>query len=807
MTEQLHDEVRRRMGVLPNFFRLAPKHPEITQNLWGFACFGYLDNPLPSLFKERLFVWLSRFCEVRYCIVRHAGFLVGLGRVAGDADCPTQSIDDMLVLLRKPVPRDAALRAHIARCSALGQPLTELPPPDSELELAIFACATHVFLQASTETQCLDALHHALGASRMEHLLVFIAFVRTAHEWTKLHPELTFEDDVRQLMATHQPLRHCLLDDPEAKSADIKQRLLGELDALRQEKQQVMRESEARLQQDLADSRLLHDISNELIGEQNIDALYGKIVAAAARLMRAPCASIQILLEERGGVIELQQSGHRDRIPQPAKRWERVQPGAASSAGAALASGRRVVVPDVEHCTFMAGTEDLGTYRMAGIHAVQSTPLHSRDGALVGAITTHWHEPHEPSEHQLQMLDILARQTADLIGRARADAALHASEERLRNADRMKDQFLATLAHELRNPLAPISTALHLLRHAGQAAPSPTILNILDRQVSHMVRLIDDLLEMSRISRGVIELQRAPLELADVLRTAADASAPLIERGGHRLQLHFPQDSLPVHGDAVRLTQVFTNILNNAAKYTDDGGNIALSACRDGGQAVVSVCDNGVGLAAEQLPRLFEMFAQMNPGGAQARGGLGIGLSLARNLIQMHGGTIEAQSGGLEQGSCFTVRLPLVQHGSAPGSVDQHAAAADLRTLRILVVDDNRDAADSLGALLGILGSEVRVAHSGTSALATLDEWQPSVLLLDLGMPGMDGYEVARRIRADRRNDGVLLVALTGWGQPEDRERTSAAGFDHHLIKPADIAVLKDLLASRLQQEGRGLAP
>jgi PAS domain S-box-containing protein len=368
------------------------------------------------------------------------------------------------------------------------------------------------------------------------------------------------------------------------------------------------------------------------------------------------------------------------------------------------------------------------------------------------------------------------------------------AREGLREADRRKDEFLATLAHELRNPLAPIRNALQLLARGDSRSPTERVHAMLDRQVTHMVRLVDDLMEASRISRGQLELKREVLDLAEVLRAALEISRPLVERGRHDLHMALADEPLPVDGDGVRLAQVFSNLLNNAAKYTDDGGRIEIEARREGASVHVSIRDNGIGIAADQLPRLFEMFAQIDPTQARRHGGLGIGLSLAQRLVQMHGGTLQAASEGRGRGSVFSVRLPLAPGSAAPAP--RPAVAGDVKLGRVLVVDDNVDAADTLGMLLRLLGAEVRVEHDGAMALRAAQEWQPAVVLLDLGMPGMDGFEVARRLRAESRLPRPTLIALTGWGQADVRRRTSLEGFDHHLIKPVDVDELHALLAS-----------
>ncbi|HEX4333843.1 MAG TPA: ATP-binding protein [Usitatibacter sp.] len=372
------------------------------------------------------------------------------------------------------------------------------------------------------------------------------------------------------------------------------------------------------------------------------------------------------------------------------------------------------------------------------------------------------------------------------------------AEEDLREADRRKDEFLAILAHELRNPLAPIRNSLHIFRMAGVQDPAVArVTEMMERQVAHMVRMVDDLLEVSRISRGKIELRRERVELASVLRSAVDTSLPLIEANRHKLAVQVPPEPLLLDADPVRLAQVFANLLNNSAKYTPPGGRIDVEVTVDNGMAVIGVRDNGEGIAPQMLSRVFNMFTQVNPG-ERAQGGLGIGLTLARTLVNMHGGSIEALSGGREHGCEFQVRLPLVSNAEVADQAQAgHEEKGELRLRRVLVVDDNEDAADSLGMLLEFLGAEVRVVHDGFAALEALSTFQPAAVLLDLGMPGMNGLEVARRMREDPRAKGALLVALTGWGQREDRRRTMEAGFDYHLVKPADLGTLQSILSMR----------
>jgi PAS domain S-box-containing protein len=370
----------------------------------------------------------------------------------------------------------------------------------------------------------------------------------------------------------------------------------------------------------------------------------------------------------------------------------------------------------------------------------------------------------------------------------------------LREADRRKDEFLATLAHELRNPLAPISNAVQLLRVGADAATRDDARHIIERQLLQLVHLVDDLLDVSRISQGKVVLRRESVDLAAVVQTAVETSRPALEAGRHTLTVRLPPaGTLVVDADVTRLTQIIANLLNNAAKYTPEGGSVSVSAERDEGHALVCVEDSGVGIPPELLPRVFDMFAQVDRTLARSQGGLGIGLALVKRLVEMHDGTVTAQSDGHGRGCRFAVRLPLLEQGSsvaAPAAPQAHPAPATDGAIRVLVVDDNVDSAESLAKLLGMLGYETGVAHDGHEAMRAAAAFRPRVALLDIGLPGLTGHEVARRIRALDGGHRVLLVALSGWGQEDDRKRSREAGFDHHFVKPVDIEVLTELLAT-----------
>lgn len=364
----------------------------------------------------------------------------------------------------------------------------------------------------------------------------------------------------------------------------------------------------------------------------------------------------------------------------------------------------------------------------------------------------------------------------------------------LKEADKRKDEFLATLAHELRNPLAPIRNAVQILMQKGSADLN-RIREVIDRQVKHMARLLEDLLDVSRISHDKLVLRKEQIELSETIRIAVETSQPLIERGQHTLDVSLPTTPVYLDADPVRLAQVFSNLLNNAAKYTEPGGKIQISAeCQDD-EVVVSVKDNGLGLAPETRSRIFTMFSQADRALERSQGGLGIGLALVRGLVELHGGKIEARSDGLGKGSEFIVRLPILRASRVAGSARHvESGHSGPRKRRFLIVDDLEDSADSLALLLREWGNEVSTAYNGEEAVALTARFRPDVILMDLGMPILNGYEACRRIRELPEGKEIVLIALTGWGRDEDRRQTEQAGFDFHLVKPVDPAALMALL-------------
>jgi signal transduction histidine kinase len=368
------------------------------------------------------------------------------------------------------------------------------------------------------------------------------------------------------------------------------------------------------------------------------------------------------------------------------------------------------------------------------------------------------------------------------------------AEDALRDADRRKDEFLATLSHELRSPLAPIRTAIEVMRIARDNAELVEKARVtMERQLLHLVRITDDLLDVSRITQDKLELRRARIDLRSAIQSAVEATRPAIDAYGHRLTIDVPTAAMWVDADPTRLAQAFSNLLNNAVKYTERGGAIQLTAAARGDTAKVTVADTGIGIPPQMLPRIFDMFLQLQPHRDRTHGGLGIGLSLAKRLVELHGGRIDAHSDGPGRGSRFVVQLPLTPAYTDAAARGRDEASA-LAPRRVLIAEDSADAAEMLRVMLRLKGHDVRVAEDGARAVALAEAFDPQIAFVDIGMPGMDGYEAARRIRAllGRR---VVLVALTGWGQDEDQRRSREAGFDHHLTKPPEPEILERLIA------------
>jgi signal transduction histidine kinase len=621
-----------------------------------------------------------------------------------------------------------------------------------------------------------------------------VSFLQTREGWSDFE---SFEARVTEAFAGKKLLALCSYHIGTAHACDVLDVVRNHQFALARRKGawEIIEGSavkEARdLEAQLADARLLQDISATIVQEEEVDVLYQKLIDAAATVTRSDFASLQRFRPEPGTPGKLDLLAHRGFTPHAARTWATVRIDSNTPCGEALRTRERVIAPDLEECGLPAPSVE--AFRQTGIRSCQTTPLHSRGGTLVGMISTHWRQPHAPSERDLHMLDVIARQAADLIERNQSAEALRAYTEELLEADRRKDEFLAMLAHELRNPLAPIRTGLEVLSGSSPEA-IPRVVAMMDRQLGHLVNLVDDLLDVSRVSRGKITLKTERVAVSAVIESALETSRPLVERGNHKLTVTAPGQPLWLDADPTRISQVISNIVNNAAKYTPDGGEIRIFAERVAERVEIRVADNGIGIATAMQPRVFELFAQVGDSLDRAQGGLGIGLSLAKKLVELHGGSITVESDGPGRGATFTVQLPLAQAPDESKSRGPGVTGGAPRH-RVLIVDDNVDAATMLSMLLDAAGHITHVVNDSTLAVSAARGFRPDVAFLDLGMPQLDGYEVARQLRDHPELARTVLVALTGWGAEEDRERSRAAGFDHHLTKPVPVRAIQEMLA------------
>jgi PAS domain S-box-containing protein len=568
------------------------------------------------------------------------------------------------------------------------------------------------------------------------------------------------------------------------------------------------RRSEQAVASDLKDSRLLRDLAARLVRETDGTGLFDEILDAAVTITHADAGTMQLLDPEARQLTFVAKRGLDTELT---SQFERVDATCGSPCGLALARGQRILIDfDVPEAEDPDGSRRLhGKY---GLRGAQSTPLVSRGGRPLGMLSTHWRGRQRPSARELRFLDLLARQAADLIERMQAQQSLRASEQRLREDDRRKDEFIAVLAHELRNPLVPIRAGIELLKSARE---KPELIDsvrpMMERQVAHTVRLIDDLLDVSRITSGKIELRRQRVTLSSLIASAVEANRAALASASLDLRVSLAEPERIIEVDPTRFSQVISNLLQNATKFTPDGGRISISGTIElaggtrGPLLVITVRDSGVGISSQVMPTLFELFSQGHPAAPGRHSGLGIGLALARRLMELHGGSLSARSEGLGKGSEFIVRVP------APAASEPHRTADVLTRnamegLRVMVVDDNRDSASAMGLLVAELGADARVLYDGPTAIAAAGVREPDLVLLDIGMPGMDGYETCRHLRS-KVGSGVLIAALTGWGQVQDRQRATQAGFDAHFTKPPDPADMVAWVLQTRAARGAGAHP
>ena len=561
----------------------------------------------------------------------------------------------------------------------------------------------------------------------------------------------------------------------------------------------------AQLEEELRDSQLLHNISAMLIDEHNINNLYQKLVDVATTIMRAEIGGMQRYDAERNA---LQLIAHRGLSDEAIAFWHWVSPGQPTTCGLALEKSERVIVKDFQTCPFIAGTANGAAFHKAGLRSAQSTPLLTRNGRLVGMITTHYTHSFEPNERDLRLLDIVARQAADLIERNMAMDALQRQAADLVKADRYKNEFLATLAHELRNPLAPLRNGLAFLKN-GTVEKRQRVLEMMDRQVGQMAHLIDDLLDVSRISRGTIIPSLSRVTLGSLIDGAVETSRPFIDAADHRFTVTMPGNDVWLNVDSIRIIQIIGNLLNNSAKYTPLGGEIKLVAEVIDTQVVIRISDTGIGIPAEMLPKIFDLFTQVDGAAEGSKGGLGVGLALSRKLAELHHGCIEVESPGKGGGSVFTLRLPLDATTAVVSatSVELESHIATGSSARILIVDDNVDAAEILAIVLESQGHLTSVVFDSRDATAAAFDFKPDIAILDIGMPYLSGLDVARQFRAAPNLKHVCLIALSGWGTDEDVKKSSDAGMDCHFTKPVMVDEVTDFISRAIRRRDGGHLP
>jgi signal transduction histidine kinase len=628
MNTPFEDEVAKRFGVLPNFFRLASGQPEITANLWGFAQFAYLDNPLPSLFKERLFIYLSRFCEVRYCIARHVGFLVGLGYPAGDASCLPSKVEAILPLLRRPLPHGDGLAALCAACAGFDSPLSSLPEPDSSGEQALFACATHVFLQTRDAVQAHQALRGALGATNLEQLNLLLAFVRTAHYWTKLHPELAFEDDVHQLLATHETLAECILRDSEAQSDSLGRQVAAELTSLRKIRKQHASMSQA--YQDLSvDHHFVKHSLHET--EENLRELVSAMPAAVYA-----CDVDGVITYYNQKSIEIWgRTPDLDQLPWSfldSRRMYRVDGTVLPSEDAPVRSVLRDGVPVTNLEMLLERPDSSRINLLANI-----TALRDSTGGITGAVSIF---------QDISELKRIQQEREGLL-------------QELERSNRELSQFSHAVSHDLQAPVRNVRSLTQLLARGDCASKDDSIhlMNLIEQATSGMERLIESLLRYAQAGQGQLNRRKVPVDT--IIESVRVTLAPLIAKTGAKIVCQ----ALPaVEADPVLLEQLFQNLIGNAMQYHRPGepSLVEISGGRSEGRWQFAVKDNGSGIPRQHHGDVFEPLMRLHGGEIP---GTGLGLALCRTIVARHGGRIWVESAGAGCGATFRFTLSAAEEG------------------------------------------------------------------------------------------------------------------------------------------------
>ena len=549
--------------------------------------------------------------------------------------------------------------------------------------------------------------------------------------------------------------------------------LAREMDARKQrEGEQALRAARADLERQVESMHLVHELAVGLYAASDLEPVLDLVLDIALRLHDAQHGALFVYANDQ---LEIATSRGFERVPRELL--------AKLTSDVRQRDGQRYVVEDTEADPRYAHLLEVS--RTIGSRAVHRTPIRTRGGKSLGVLVVHLLTPRAPTELEQQMTDLCARYAADALEWARTFDELRTAKESAERANRAKDEFLAILGHELRNPLAPIANAVQLLDMRSADESTRATRDVIQRQLGHLTRLVDDLLDISRIREGRLELHRTQLDVGDLIARAIEMTHSMFATRGHKVHV-IAEPDLRIEGDATRLTQVISNLLVNAAKYSDPNKTVTVNAMTVGDTIEIAVRDQGVGIAREMLPHVFELFTQEERSLERAHGGLGLGLAIVRKLVTLHGGSVRAQSPGVGKGSTFTIVLPALANVRIREATTRTSALRSSRARRVLVVDDNTDVADMMSELLAEMGHTVRTANDGTQALELISQFDAEVALLDLGLPGMDGFELARTLR-DKQVPSPFLVAVSGYGRASDRERAKQAGFDAHLVKPVSV--------------------
>jgi signal transduction histidine kinase len=799
--DEITTAIERRLGYVPSYFEPARDNPRLLAQLWGECLAGYHDNPLPALFKEKLLAYLARYCSSPYGLVCHCCALAGLGL----------SGRQVLALLETPVPAEDEVEAALGLIGGEPTSAGRFPVPGSALEEAVFAVAVYFFLNRDRAARCRAALRRLLGEHAYGDLMALLAYAKASHVWAEGHPELSYGADrpvgeaLPALIAGEPRLADFFTGYRERTRREyrrLEERLVADLDRQRSVEEQLRRQMDQ--------LQTVYQLHNAVSRAAALDEIYREALDGLARCLGVERASI--LLIDPDGVMRFKAwrglSDDYRRAVEGHSPWTRETP-----------DPQPILVPDAERDEHLAAL--LPVLRAESVRALAFIPLLD-ERRLLGKFMLYYEQPHAFTGEELQLARNVGSHISFAIARHQAErerAELLAREQAARAqaeaASRAKDDFLATISHELRTPLTAILAWPLILR--GKLDDPDAVgrgLEVIERNAKLQAQIIEDLLEVSRIITGKMRLDPRPTPLTPILESAVDAVRSAAEAKGIILKTLVDEAVGQVYADPDRLQQILWNLLSNAIKFTPQGGRVEVRLKRGRTGVEIAVADDGIGISPEFLPHVFERFRQADSSTSRRHGGLGLGLSIVRHLVELHGGTVRADSAGAGQGATFTLELPVLEaRGAAalerrPAALEQvpHAVGGEgLAGLRLLVVDDEPDTLEMLTAALAGFGAEVKGSSSAAEALAALPGWGADVLVSDIGMPGEDGYALIRRVRAlpPEQGGNTPAAALTAFARTEDRVRALSAGFQIHVPKPVEPVELVAVVQNLARQTGK----